>query len=142
MIRATRYRRRRSNRGAEVVEFALVVPLLIMLLFGMVGFGHAFMTYHAMAAAAREGVRLAAVTRDVVPNDVRVDQRVRQVLTNNFVNAANANITTTRPGKCGGDVRVLITLPYTSIIGANMAQYVGMSQNMQLQQSAVMLWEC
>jgi Flp pilus assembly protein TadG len=53
--------RSRSDRGAAVVEFALVVPLLLMLVIGIAEFGRAFFVHANMAAAAREGVRVEAL---------------------------------------------------------------------------------
>lgn len=54
---ATQTMRRRRDRGAAAVEFALVVPLLVMILFGIVEFGNAFSIQASVASAARVGVR-------------------------------------------------------------------------------------
>ena len=50
----------RSERGAAAVEFALVLPVLIVLVLGIVEFGRAFQVQSTLAAAAREGVRIVA----------------------------------------------------------------------------------
>lgn len=50
-----------QERGSSTVEFALVVPLLIVLVFGILQFGIAFGNQLAITHAAREGARLAAV---------------------------------------------------------------------------------
>lgn len=47
----------RHDEGATVVEFALVAPLLFLLLFGVVEFGRGIATYTAVTTAAREGAR-------------------------------------------------------------------------------------
>jgi len=47
--------------GAAAVEFALVAPLLILLIFGIIAFGMGFYTQQGAAAAAREAARRAAV---------------------------------------------------------------------------------
>ncbi len=47
--------------GATAVELALVLPVLIMVLFGIFQFGIAFNNWIALTHAAREGARLAAV---------------------------------------------------------------------------------
>lgn len=52
--------RTRRRRGAAVVEFAVVVPILTLLLFGIVEVGYTFMVRHALAMGAREGARVAA----------------------------------------------------------------------------------
>lgn len=56
-----RLRRRGDERGANLVEFALVAPLLFALLFGMVEFGWAFAQNLDVKHTAREAGRLAAV---------------------------------------------------------------------------------
>lgn len=50
-----------GERGASAVEFAIILPILIMLIFGIIQFGIAFNKYIAVTHAVREGVRLAAV---------------------------------------------------------------------------------
>jgi Flp pilus assembly protein TadG len=54
-------RRVRSERGATLVESALVIILLLTLLFGIIAFGHALYTYHFVSHAAREATRWASV---------------------------------------------------------------------------------
>lgn len=51
----------RRDDGAAAVEFALVSVLLLLLLFGIIGFGFALFRQQAASHAAREGARLAAV---------------------------------------------------------------------------------
>lgn len=54
-------RKERGERGAVAVEFALILPLLVLLLFGIIEFGQAYNAYITVTHAAREGARLAAV---------------------------------------------------------------------------------
>lgn len=51
----------RQERGATAVEFAIILPVLILLIFGVIEFGRAYNSYLAVTHAAREGARLAAV---------------------------------------------------------------------------------
>ncbi|TQN43599.1 TadE-like protein [Blastococcus colisei] len=53
-----------NERGATAVEFAFIVPLLIVLVLGIAEFGHAFQVQGTLSAAAREGVRLMALQND------------------------------------------------------------------------------
>lgn len=53
--------RARREEGASAVEFALVLSLLFMLVFGIIQFGMAFNRTQGLHAAAREGARVAAV---------------------------------------------------------------------------------
>lgn len=57
-------RKLRSERGAAAVEFALVLPILIVLVFGIVEFARAFQVQATLAAAARESVRILALQDD------------------------------------------------------------------------------
>ncbi len=47
----------REESGAELFEAALVIPLLLMLLLGIVTFGRAYNIYQTITRAAREGAR-------------------------------------------------------------------------------------
>lgn len=50
-----------NDRGVAVVEFALIMPLLLMLVFGAIQFGLLFNRQQALHASAREGARLASL---------------------------------------------------------------------------------
>jgi Flp pilus assembly protein TadG len=57
------------DRGAAVVEFALLLPLLLLLVFGIIDFGRALNAQITLTQAAREGARLDAVCNATVnPN--------------------------------------------------------------------------
>jgi len=49
------------DRGAAAVEMALVLPVLLLVLFGLVDFGRAFNTQMQLTQAAREAVRVVAM---------------------------------------------------------------------------------
>ena len=51
----------KSEKGASAVEFALILPILIILIFGIFEFAIAFNNYMTITHAAREGARRAAV---------------------------------------------------------------------------------
>ncbi|GAG87423.1 unnamed protein product [marine sediment metagenome] len=57
----------KNEKGASAVEFALILPILIMLVFGIFQFGIAYNNYITITHAAREGARRAAV--DLDPDD-------------------------------------------------------------------------
>ena len=62
MMRHGRNRRRRTESGAAAVEFALVLPLLMLLLFGIISYGVMLSFRQSLSQAAAEGARAAAVT--------------------------------------------------------------------------------
>ncbi|MCI0620942.1 MAG: pilus assembly protein [Acidobacteria bacterium] len=49
-----------NERGAELVEFALVFPLFMLLMVGIIEFGRAYNVYENVIHATREGVRAAS----------------------------------------------------------------------------------
>lgn len=53
--------RRNHDRGAAAVEFALVLPILLLLVFGIVEFGRLYNIQTSITAAAREGARVMAL---------------------------------------------------------------------------------
>jgi Flp pilus assembly protein TadG len=59
----------RSERGASMVEFAIVIPLLLILLIGIIEFGRAYSAKISVTHAAREGVREYSLTRDASAGD-------------------------------------------------------------------------
>jgi hypothetical protein len=59
--------KRERERGAALVEAAIVVPILIALLFGIIDFGFMFNDYLAVRQGTREGARQAAVSTKPMP---------------------------------------------------------------------------
>lgn len=61
MMIESRIRRFRRDDGAAAVEFALVLPLLLILVFGIIDFGRLMYTANTLTSAVREGARFASV---------------------------------------------------------------------------------
>lgn len=78
-----RLRKRGNDRGANLVEFALVAPLLFALLFGMIEFGWAFAQNLDVKHTAREAGRLAAV--DSTPAEIEARVCNNDLLNSSFV---------------------------------------------------------
>jgi len=55
---------RRRERGQELVEFALILPLLLLLIVGIFEFGYIVFAYNTLSNAVREGARLGGDHRD------------------------------------------------------------------------------
>ncbi len=54
----------RREEGAAALEFALVLPILLLLVLGIIDFGRAYSAKIKLAGAAREGVRVWATSED------------------------------------------------------------------------------
>lgn len=59
MLSRTRFLK--SDRGAALVEFAVVVPILLLVVWGVIDFARAYYTSNSLASAVREGARYAVV---------------------------------------------------------------------------------
>jgi Flp pilus assembly protein TadG len=111
----------RDERGATAVEFAMILPLLVVLVLGIAEFGRAFQVSGTLAAAAREGVRVMALQND--PAAARA--AVRDAATSLTPAVTDAQITIT-PAACpsvGGSTTVNLTITYpmpfmTGLFGA------------------------
>src|SRR6186997_3699952 len=55
----------RRHRGQALVEFALVIPLFLLMLVALFDLGRAVFSYNTLTNAAREGARLAIVNQDL-----------------------------------------------------------------------------
>ena len=69
-------RRNRRDRGASLVEFALILPLLTLFLFGIVQFGLAYDRKQSINSAAREGARMAAIPDEPTVHYATIKDRV------------------------------------------------------------------
>lgn len=56
---------RASERGAVAVEFAILAPVLVMLLLGIMECSRAYNAQASLSAAAREGVRVMAISNSI-----------------------------------------------------------------------------
>jgi Flp pilus assembly protein TadG len=69
-----RLRKARSNgeRGQSLVEFSLILPVFLLLLFAMVDYGRAYYSWLVVTNAAREGARASAVRSDTATVNSKV----------------------------------------------------------------------
>lgn len=83
---------RRGERGAELIEFAFALPVLLMVFAGIIDFGLLFQRYEVVTNAAREGARLASLPGYSTAD---VQARVNAYITNGISNSATATTTVT-----------------------------------------------
>jgi Flp pilus assembly protein TadG len=70
-------KRIRSERGAAAVEFALVLPVLLLLLLGVVEFGRVYNAQMQLTAAARDGARVMSINS--VPSQAVADAKAATI---------------------------------------------------------------
>ena len=76
-LKGSGFKRRSALPGAAVVEMAIVAPVLLTLLFGIIEFGWVFMAYQTITNAAREGARTASLQGST---DQEIEDRVNQYM--------------------------------------------------------------
>jgi Flp pilus assembly protein TadG len=101
----------RNQQGQSMTEFALVLPLLVILLFGVIQFGIVFNHYITLTDAVRAGARKGAVGRRLQNPNAAVEQQVRDAATD--LKEADLNVTVTSSWTQGSDVSVTASYPYS-----------------------------
>lgn len=69
----------RPRRGQALAEFALVLPILLLLILGVFDFGRAIFLHTSMTNGAREGARLATVNQDVSQIETRIEDQTAMI---------------------------------------------------------------
>lgn len=113
-----RGRARPRRAGAYLVEFAVVVPIVFALIFGMIEIGRSYMVTHQLSNAARRGCRVATLAGT---NSTQVDQEVQAALagqriaggqTTVYVNDAVADAST---ASAGDEVTVVVSVSTANV---------------------------
>jgi len=102
----------RGSKGQSLAEFALAVPMLLLLVVGMVEFARGWMVKQVITNVAREGARLAVTPTST---QAQVAARVDSLLTDVGINPSNANVTLTvcdGTGCTGQADEVQVQVPY------------------------------
>jgi Flp pilus assembly protein TadG len=98
----------REERGAAIVEFAVMLPLVLLLVFGIVEFGLAFSIKLNVETAARSGARVGSGLRDDRMADYNLLQSVKSALNDNLSNVQyvvvykSTNASGAIPAGCSG----------------------------------------
>jgi len=126
MVALTRFLRRfaRAESGAEVIEFGLTLPLMLLVVLGIIEFGFLFREYEIVTNAAREGARIAVLptySQTAAARTNNATARAKQYLTNAGLDQALANVTVGAPVSdvlaapatgCVWSVPVTVTYPH------------------------------
>ncbi len=108
-----------NEQGQAMVEFAMVLPILLVLVFGIIQFGITFNHYLTLTDAVRAGARQAAVSRIATDPAGLAEARVRSAAAGSL-DDADLDVTVTPSDQSGqavfaqgGDVTVTATYPYS-----------------------------
>lgn len=133
--------RQRHARGQSLVEFALILPIFVLLLVGIFDFGRAIYAFNTINNAAREGARLAVVDQTVTHIQEEAakgavslgigDADIEVEFVNNTTGAACTVINTNRASECSAIVRVPYSYQAATPLIGNLVGVIpmeGMSQ--------------
>lgn len=122
---------RRDEQGTSVVEFALLLPLLVLLTVGFIDIARAMNAYVVVGSASQEGARYAIVNPTAAPSAIASAARERVqpldpstlgVTAEYYDNAAatfvpwpSAGIPASSPGVTGVMVRINVSYPWSAV---------------------------
>ena len=104
-------RLRGDDRGQAIIEFAILVPIFAVLLYGMVEMGRAWSTYQVVTDAARQGARSVALASGSTEAQIR--SGIKSVLQGGSLAPDRATIEITGFGAATGTpVEVVVRYPF------------------------------
>jgi Flp pilus assembly protein TadG len=129
----------KREEGAAAIEFALLLPLLMLILFGIIEFGLVLYNQEVITNASREGARYGIVIGSPRPTTGQIQGVVNTYLTNaGLAGSATVSVTGAQ-GASGSDLTVAVVYPYTFLVLPNFA--AGLSNNLNLNATTVMKLE-
>jgi Flp pilus assembly protein TadG len=120
-----------KRNGQSLVEFALVLPIFLLIVLGIVEFGRLWETVNVLTSAAREGVRVAAVTG---PDGSQVQSAAQNLLS--AANITGATISISGPSGAN-EVSVTVQMTYVPITGS----FIPGIGSLSLSRTSTMRWE-
>jgi Flp pilus assembly protein TadG len=106
----------RNEQGQTMTEFALVLPVLALILFAVIQFGIVFNNYVTLTDATRAGARKAAVSRQAADPVGASVEAVRSSARD--LKQSDLSVTVTSTWQATADVSVRATYPYSiSLLG-------------------------
>jgi Flp pilus assembly protein TadG len=100
----------RDERGQAMVEFAVILPIFLVLVFGIIQFGIVFNNYVTLTDATRAGARAGAVARnDADPNGTATTAVYSSATDLN----SNLHVSVNSTWQSGSDITVKATYPYS-----------------------------
>lgn len=103
------------RRGAAMVEFAVVAPVFLILITGIIELGRAIVVQQLLTNASREGARIGSY--DTTNSSSTVTTAVNSYLSNVGISGATTTITpgTLSSAKDGDSVSVKVSIPFSSV---------------------------
>lgn len=115
------FKKIRNNRGQSIVELAMILPIIIILLFGIFEFGRVFNAHMVIANASRQGARVGSVGATVT----EVESTVRTNASSLTLSDLTIVVSTTGSGGRGETITVTVgydinvSIPFVNLAVGN-----------------------
>ncbi len=105
---------RKKRLGAAVVELAVVLPLFLLLVLGMIEFGRMLMVQQVLTNASREGARRAVLDKATTQE---ITTAIHQYLANSGIQGATVTVSPNPPSSAayGEPVSVTVSVPFYEV---------------------------
>jgi len=115
---------RRKRRATAAVEFAIVAPVFLLMVFGMIEYGRMVMVQQIITNASREGARTAVL--DGATTD-SVTAAVNAYLTSGSISGATVTVSPDPPSNAqnGDPVTVTVSVPFSQVSWLPSPMYLG-----------------
>jgi Flp pilus assembly protein TadG len=121
----------KSERGQSLVEFAMILPLFMVILFGIMEFGRLWEISNLITSASREGARVAAISGSSQSQAIQAAQNVLSA-----ANIDDATVSVSGPNSAS-EVSVTVTIHYTPLTGSIIPGF----DPFFISRSTIMRWE-
>ncbi len=114
-----------ARRGTAAVEFAVVAPLLLAIVMGVIEVGRAITVQELLTNASREGARMAG--NDTTALTATVQAAVNNYLSNGGISGATTTVSPNPPSGAsdGQSVTVTVTIPYSQVSWLSSPWFMG-----------------
>ena len=133
LIKKFFHRRNRNQKGAALVEFAIVVSAFLLIIMGIIEFGLLMYNQHIVTNAGREGARFGIVSRvnRVPENDIKAEVKR---YTDNYLITFGGGIPTVNSGECanpGDPLTVTVDYNYNFLFLRFLAREISSTTTMR-----------
>jgi len=142
MTKSIKRRRLVARRGAVIVEFALVVPFLALIVFGVIDFSRAYGQMNALDSAIREGARYGSKWKNYAIGDYRtaVKDKVQSYATTYGFNGLDLTKVSVNTGGTNNEY-ITVTVTAHPIPLATLSRFLPVAA-LTLTRSVTFRWEC
>jgi Flp pilus assembly protein TadG len=115
---------RRNRRATAAVEFAIVAPVFLLLVFGMIEYGRMVMVQQIITNASREGARTAVLDGATTAS---VQSAVNSYLASGSISGATVTVSPNPPSSAqyGDPVTVTVSVPFSQVSWLPSPMYLG-----------------